>query len=99
MASIKYFFTSMYLDSGPTVRMGDDLEIQAKGIGNIDLEDGYFNNVLFVLDLAVNLTSVYQITHTIESKRVTFNPYTMEIVDIYTNKVVALGFADHLARM
>ena len=24
MASIKEFFTSMYLDSGPTIRMGDD---------------------------------------------------------------------------
>ena len=33
--------------------MGDDSEIQAKGIGGIDLEDGYFNNVMFVPDLVL----------------------------------------------
>ena len=38
--SIKYFFTSMYLDTGPTIRMGDDSEIQSQGIGRIDLEYG-----------------------------------------------------------
>ena len=54
----------MYSDSVPTFRMGDDSEIQAKGIGRIDLEDGYFNNVLFVLDLEANLLLVYQIMRT-----------------------------------
>ena len=79
MASIKYFFTSMYSDSGPTVRMGDDSEIRAKGIGRINLEDDFFNNVLFVLDLATNLLSLYQMTHIGESKRVTFTLDTLEI--------------------
>ena len=79
MASVRDFFTSMYGNCGPTVRMGDDSEIQAKGVGRIDLEDGYFNNVLFVPDLAVNLLSVYQMTHTRESKRVTF---TLDEVNI-----------------
>ena len=60
--------------------MGDDSEIQAKGIGRIDLEDGYFNNVLFVPDIEANLLSVYQMDHTGESKRVTFTPDTVEIV-------------------
>ena len=52
--------------------MGDDSKIQAKGIDRIDLEDWYFNNVLFVLDLVANLLSVYQMTHTGTTKRVTF---------------------------
>ena len=52
--------------------MGDDSEIQAKWIGKIDLEYGYFNNVLFVPDLALNLLSVYTMKHTSTSKRVTF---------------------------
>ena len=99
MASIKYFFTSMYSDSGPTILMGDDSQIQAKGIGRIDIEDGYLNNVLFVLDLAVNLLSVYQMTCTGESKRVKFSLDTVEIDEISTNKVVELGFADHQERM
>ena len=66
--------------------MGDDSEVQAKGIGRIDLEDGYFNNVLFVPYLAAKLLSVYQITHIGESKRVTFTPDTMEIAEIYTKR-------------
>ena len=99
MASIKDFFTSMYSDSVPTIRMGDDSKIQAKRIGKIDLDDRYFNNVLFVPDLAVNLLTVYQINHVGEYKRVTFTSDTMDIVDISTNKVVALGYVDHQASM
>ena len=60
--------------------MGDDSEIQVKGIGRIYLDDGYFNNFLFVLDLEANLLSMYQMTHTGEAKRVTFTPDTVEIV-------------------
>ena len=74
--------------------MGDDLEVQAKGICRINLEDEYFDNDLFVLDLAANLLSVYKITHTSKAKRVIFTPDIMEIAKISTNKLVALGFAD-----
>ena len=79
--------------------MGDDLEVQAKGICRINLEDEYFDNDLFVPDLAANLLSVYKITHTSKAKRVIFTPDIMEIAKISTNKAVALGFADHQARM
>ena len=58
-----------------------------------------FNNVLFVPGLAANLLSVYQMTYSGESKRVTFTPDTVAIEEISTNKVVALGFDDHNARM
>ena len=49
MASMQDSFSSLYPYSGPSILTGEDSEIQAKGIGRIDLEDGYFNNVLFVL--------------------------------------------------
>ena len=42
---------------------------------------------------------MYQMNHTSESKRVTFTPDAVEIAEISTNKVVALGFVDHNARM
>ena len=58
MASVKDLITSMYSDSGPTVRMGDGFEIQAKGVCRINLDNGYFNNVLYVLELEVNLLLV-----------------------------------------
>ena len=60
MDSIKYFFTYMYSYNVPIVQMGDDSDIHAKGIGRIDPQDWYFNNVLFVPDLAMNLLSLYQ---------------------------------------
>ena len=48
-------------------------------VNKIDLEYGYFNNVLFVPYLVVNVLSLYQMTHTGEAKRVKFNPDTVEI--------------------
>ena len=59
MDSMHEYFSALYPYSGPSILMDDDSEIQAKGIGKIDLEDGYFNNVWFVLDRAMNLLSIY----------------------------------------
>ena len=78
--------------------MCDDSEIQVKGIGRIDIDDGYFKNVLFVPDLEANILSMYQMNHNGEKKRVTFTPKTLEIVEISTNKMVALVFSDHQTR-
>ena len=58
MALGREFFISMYSNSDPTVRMGDGFEIQAKGVCRINLDNGYFNNVLYVLELEVNLLLV-----------------------------------------
>ena len=62
MVSTRDLFSSMHLNAGPIVRMGDDSEIQTKGIGRIDLEHGYFSDVLYVLDLATNFLLVYEMT-------------------------------------
>ena len=64
----------MHSNAIPTVQMGDDSEIQTKGIGRIDLEHCYFRDVLYVPELVANLLSDYQMTHTREEKRVTFTP-------------------------
>ena len=79
--------------------MGDDLEIQTKGIGRIELEHGYFSGVLYVPDLAVNLLSVYQMNHIGDPKRVTFTPDMVEITENSTNQVIAIGYGDHHERM
>ena len=60
--------------------MGDDSEIPTKGIGRINLDNGYFNNVLFVPDIAANILFVYQMTHSGSSTRVTFTQYDVEIL-------------------
>ena len=70
---------TMFPYNDPYICMGDDLEIQAKGIRKIDLEDGYFNNVLFVPDIAVKLLSVYQMTYIGTIKRVNFTQNDVDI--------------------
>ena len=79
--------------------MGDDSELQTKGIGRIDFDHGFFSDVLYVPDLAENLLSVYHMTHTEEPKRVIFTPDSVEISEISTDQVVAVGYADHHERM
>ena len=52
------------------IHMGDDSTIISEGQGTVDLEHGYFSNVLYVPSLASKLLSVYQMTHTGVPKRV-----------------------------
>ena len=64
--------------------MGDDSEILAKGIGRINRDNGYFNNVLYVPDLASSLLPVYQMKNKVSSKRVPFNQGDVDISEIST---------------
>ena len=49
------------LETGKTIpiHMGDDSTIISEGQGTVDLENGFFSNVLYVSSLAANLLSVY----------------------------------------
>ena len=59
MVATREIFSSMHSNAGPIVWMRDDYEIQTKGIGRIDLEHGFFSDVLYIPDLAEKLMSVY----------------------------------------
>ena len=74
--------------------MGDDYELQTRGIGRIDLDHGFFSDVLYVPDLAANLLSIYQMTHIGEPKTVIFTTDFVEIYKISTDQVVAVGYAN-----
>ena len=65
----------------------------------INLDNGYFNNVLFFPDIAAKLLSFYQFNHTVLTKRVTFTQEDVEISKISTSKVVAIGVSYHESRM
>ena len=99
MVAKKELFSSMSSNVGPTIRMGDDSELQTKGIGRIDLEHGFFSEVFYVPDLAEIFLSLYQMTHTWEEKRVTFTPDMVEIAEISSGQVIAIGYVDHHERM
>ena len=99
MVATRELFSSMHSNAGPAIRMGDDSEIQTKGIGRIDLEHGYFSDVLYVPYLAVILLLVYQMTHIGEEKRVTITLDMVDISEISTDQVIAIAYADHHERM
>ena len=69
-----------------------------KPICKINIEDAYFNNVLCVPNLATNLLSIYQMTHTGKAKRVTFTQNDVDISEISIGQVVVVGYVDHDSR-
>ena len=73
MVLTKEAFTSLEMSKGPPIVLGDDSLTKILGKGRIDLDHGKFNNVLYVLGLASNLLSVYQMTHTGSPKKVIFS--------------------------
>ena len=64
----------------------------------VDLENGYFSNVLYVLSLESNLLCVYQMTHTGVPKRVSFSLNDVEIMKLSSGKLVAKFLANHHAK-
>ena len=79
--------------------MGYKLEIQTNGIGSIDLENGYFSDVLYVPYFAANFLSLYLMTHTGEEKIANFTLDMVEIAKISSYQVIAIGYAYHHERM
>ena len=89
MVARKDSFSSLDSSKSIPIHMGDDSTIISKGQGTINLEHGYFSNVLYVPSLASNLPSVYKMTHTGVPKRVSFSPYDVEITELALGKLVA----------
>ena len=65
--------------------MGDNTKMEVEGKGNMEMENGEFQDVLYVPNLSSNLLSIYQITHLGDGHRVEFLP----------NLVVILGKVNH----
>ena len=74
MVSTKETLSSLDMSKGPPIFFGDDSLTYSLRKGRIDPNHGKFNNVLYVLGLASNLLSVYQMTHTRSPKKVFFSP-------------------------
>ena len=91
-------FSSLETDKSIPIHMGDDSTIISEGQGMVDLENGFFSNVLYVPSLASNILSVYQMTHTGVPKRVSFSPNDVEITELASRKLIAKVLANHHAR-
>ena len=89
MMDDKDSFSSLETRKTIPIQMGDDSTIISEGQGTVNLEHGYFSNVLYVPSLASNLLSVYQMTHTGVPNRVSFSPDDVDITELASIKIVA----------
>ena len=64
MVASRESFSSLQYFDGPSIQMGNNSKIQAKGNGFMKLEHGKFKHVLYVPSLVANLLSVYQMNDT-----------------------------------
>jgi hypothetical protein len=55
--------------------VGDDISHSVVGYGIVQVDNGYFNNLLCVPSLSCNLLSMYKITHLGEGKSIEFSPH------------------------
>ena len=98
MVERKEYFSFLDSNSSIPIHMGDDSQIIPKGKGTVKLEHASFYDVLYVPSLASNILSVYQMKHKGVPKRVTFILYDVDISDIASRKLIAIGLANHHAK-
>ena len=98
MVASKESFSSLQITDGPSIYMEGDTQIQDERKGSIKLQNGVFNNVLYVPSLATNLWYVYHMTHTGSQKSVVFDPDLVEILDISTGNLIAKDGANHASK-
>ena len=60
--------------------MGYDRKMGVEGKGNVEMENGESQDVLYVPNLSSNLLSIYQITHLGDGHRVEFLPDSVHCI-------------------
>ena len=73
MVLTRDIFSSLDMLKGPPIVLGDNSLTYNIGKGKIDIDNGNFNNVLYVLGISSNLLSMYQMNHTGSPKKVMFS--------------------------
>jgi hypothetical protein len=79
MAKDKAIFSALNECNTNKIFVGDDRSLSVVGSRTIQVDNGYFNDVLCVPSLSCNLLSVYQNTHSGEGKTIEFSPYQVVI--------------------
>ena len=74
MGSSKGHFSSLEQSEVPHVFVGNDTQVEFKGKGQVEMENGEFKYFLYVPHLSTNILSIYQITHSIGGNKVEFLP-------------------------
>ena len=98
MDSSKDEFSSIEESTRSPIYLGDATPTKVCGEGIVDLEGGFFKNVLHVPSLFENILSIYHITHSGSGRKVEFTLDSAVITDISTGSQLAHGIADHGSR-
>ena len=75
----------------PHIFVGNNTKMEVGGKGNLEMEDGEFQNVLYVPNLRSNLLSIYQITHLGDGHRVEFLLDSVKVHNLKDNSLVTVG--------
>jgi hypothetical protein len=86
MAKDKSIFFVLNECNNKQIFVGDDRSLNFVWLGIVQIDNGYFNDLLCVSSLSCNLLLVYQITHSCESKTVDFSPHQIVIKDLKDRK-------------
>jgi hypothetical protein len=88
MAKDKTIFFVLNKCNTKQIFVDDDGSLSDVGFGIVQLDDGHFNDVLFVPYLSSNLPSIYRITHLGEGKTIEFSHHQVVIKDLKNPKHV-----------
>jgi hypothetical protein len=99
MVASKHYFSSFVPCTRPPMLMGDKTPMRVCEEGSVDLDYGIFHNVLHILNISMNLLSIYQITHSSTNKWVEFTSDSMIISEMVDGSRVLVGEVDHHSRL
>ena len=71
--------------------MVDNTKMEVKGKGNVEMENGEFQNVLYLPNLSSNLLSIYQISHLKDGHIVEFLPGSVQLHSLKDNSLAIVG--------
>ena len=91
MGSSRDDFCSLDKSKVPHIFVGDDTKMEVEGKGNIEMENGEFQEVLYIPNLSSNLLLVYQITHLGDGHKFEFLPDSMQVRSLRDDSVIAVG--------
>lgn len=75
--------TSLAHSNTLQIAVSDSVQLSVLGSGFVPLTGGCFQDVLLVLDILMNLLSVYRIFHSSSSKIVEFSPHDVVIRELH----------------
>jgi hypothetical protein len=99
MASSDIIFSYLDTCSRPLIFMGDDSHAEVCGRGRFYLDHGCFQDVLHVMNISMNLLSIYQIIHSGSRKKVEFIMDSVIIFDLSDGSKIVVGEVNYHSRL